>query len=344
MATTPCSLLVVDDEPAILATLSALLRDEFEVLTAETAAAAEEIMASRRVDLILADQLMPGKTGVDLLEWVHEQSPQTIRLLMTGINDFDITVRAVNRGQVFRIILKPWRTDELILILQNAARAFHLERNHEELLYDLHRLNGELEERVKLRTHELEQSVHQLQQRNSMLEKLSLTDALTGLLNRRATDRISEAEIRRRGRHPAPLALGLIDADHFKEINSNYLLPGGDQVLVHLGQVLDGVLRLEDTVGRIGGEEFQVIAPQTDEKGATVLAERLRAMVESVPTQYQGNLIPITVSVGFAVAELDVPATYAQMKELAAAALEEAKTLGRNRCVVRALAAVESHA
>src|SRR5262249_11459709 len=157
-----------------------------EVLTAASADEAEKICAAQPVSIILADQKMPGRTGVELLEWVRINSPQTVRLMMTGFTDFQQTVNAINRGQVYRIILKPWRTDELILILQNAARTYLLETSHEQLLADLKRLNTDLENRVQGRTRELEEAVHQLRQRNTVLERLSLTDALTGLPNRRA--------------------------------------------------------------------------------------------------------------------------------------------------------------
>src|SRR5262249_1706192 len=219
---------------------------DFEVCTAASADEAQRICAERPVAVVLADQKMPGRTGVELLEWVRERSPKTIRLMMTGFADFEETVRAINRGQVYRIILKPWRTDELLLILKNAARTYLLERSHAQLMGDLQRLNAELEEHVRIRTSELQEAVHQLRQRNLMLERLSLTDPLTALPNRRAMDRVIEAEVRRRTRHPSPLAIGVIDADHFKQINTSYLLPGGDQALISLAQLLAASVRVED--------------------------------------------------------------------------------------------------
>lgn len=332
-----CSLLVVDDEQYIQDILAALLADRFEVYTAGSAAAARVIFSKHSIDLILSDQRMPGESGAELLGWVRENSPRTICMMMTGFTDFDNTVQAVNRGQLFRIILKPWRSDELLTILDSAARTYHIQRSHDKLLEDLRQLNAELEERVQVRTWELEEAVRQLEQRNTMLEKLSLTDPLTGLPNRRAVDRVADAELRRRARHPGPLALGMIDADHFKEINTRHLLPGGDQVLIHLARTLAGSLRAEDTVARVGGEEFLVLAPETGLEGATALAERLRSAVEQKRAIYRGEEIGTTVSIGFAVAEAGVPATYAQMKEVAAAALAEAKSAGRNRCLVTAV-------
>jgi diguanylate cyclase (GGDEF)-like protein len=168
-----------------------------------------------------------------------------------------------------------------------------------------------------------------------MLERLALTDPLTNLNNRRAMDRLAELETRRRMRYPRSLVLGLIDADHFREINQRYLLPGGDQVLIGLSRVLAASIRAVDQVGRIGGEEFMVLAPETNLEGAHALAERIRQAVEMTPFSYQEQTIRVTVSSGFIVAERGVAADYDQLKHAAAEALAEAKATGRNRCVVR---------
>jgi diguanylate cyclase (GGDEF)-like protein len=334
-----CSLLVVDDEPYILATLAALLSTEFEVLTADSAEAGMKVLQQRPVDIVLSDQRMPRMSGVQLLEWARQQAPKTVRLLMTGFAELEEAVEAINRSQVFSYIFKPWRVEELLETLRSAARNFLLERSHEQLLEELRQLNLELEKRVQERTKQLEETNHELEQKNKMLEKLALTDPLTSLPNRRAMDRLSERELRRRDRYPSPLALALIDVDHFKQINSVYLLPGGDKVLVELARCLGGSLRTVDFLGRIGGEEFLVIAPETNLEGAHVLAERIRINVEKHIFSYKEENIPVTVSVGVAVAEAASQADYEQMKHVAAAALAEAKRTGRNRCVVMAVPA-----
>jgi diguanylate cyclase len=333
-----CSLLVVDDEPYILSTLSAFLREEFEILTADSAEAAQALFAEREIDLILSDQKMPRMTGVQLLEWVRQRHPKTVRLLMTGFAELEEAVEAINRGQVFRYIFKPWRPEELLVTLRNAARTFSLERSHELLLEQLRQLNAELEQRVAQRTKELEEANHELEQKNKMLEKLALQDPLTGLPNRRAMDRLAERELRRRDRYPSPLAIGLIDVDHFKEINARYLLPGGDRVLVDLAKALTASLRTVDHLGRIGGEEFLVIAPETNMEGASVIGERIRSTVEKTEFSYKDQIIPVRVSLGFAVAETPETADYEGMKHIAAAALAEAKATGRNRCVYYSVA------
>jgi diguanylate cyclase (GGDEF)-like protein len=314
--------LLVDDEPYILPTLQALLANDFEVETAASAEAAEQILAAREINIILADQKMPGRTGIELLEWVRVHSPRTIRLLMTGYAELEDAVEAINRGHVYYYLLKPWRIEELQQILRNAAEKFELERSRQQLLEELQRLNQELEDRVIQRTREL--------------ETLAMTDPLTGLLNRRAIDNVAANELKRQARYPGnPLAIGIIDADNFREINRCYLHTGGDEVLRGLAKLLVTSLRSVDFVGRVGGEEFLVVAPETHYQGAGVLAERIRATVERTPIHFHDQAIPVTVSLGFAVAEAGIGGDYEQMKHVAAAALGEAKATGRNRFVIR---------
>jgi diguanylate cyclase (GGDEF)-like protein len=331
----------VDDEPSILDTLKILLRPEFDVLTADCADAAQQHFSQREIDIILTDQKMPRVTGVQLLEWVREHHPKTMRLMMTGFAELEETIHAINKGQVFRFLLKPWQTDNLLDALRTAGRTFILERSHEQLLDELRQLNDrlremnvELENRVAERTKSLEEAYHELEHKNKMLEKLALTDPLTNLPNRRAMDRLAERELRRRERYPCALAIGLVDVDHFKQINDRYLLPGGDKVLIDLARCLNGSVRNVDFLGRIGGEEFMVIAPETDMQGAIVLGERIRSMVEQAEFAYKDNAISVRVSIGFAVADTGVETDFETVKHLAAAALSEAKKTGRNRCVL----------
>jgi diguanylate cyclase len=332
-----CSVLFVDDEPALTALARGLLSNDYELHLASSAEEAQLVLARHDIDMVITDQQLPGLQGIPFLEWSREHSPRSVRILMTGVYSMDEAVEAINSGLTQRFLFKPWRPEQLIQLVRNSARTFLLERSHENLLDELRRLNLELEQRVADRTRELEHANRQLQHRNTMLQKMALTDSLTGLPNRRAIDRLAKTEVLRRARTPAPLSFALVDADLFKDINTRYLHSGGDHVLNWLAQSLVNAVRTIDTVGRVGGEEFMVVAPDTGFEGATILAERIRRTVEMGGTEFGGERIQITVSVGMAVAEKETLISFDQMRHCAAASLAEAKESGRNRCVVRTI-------
>ena len=161
--------------------------------------------------------------------------------------------------------------------------------------------------------------------------KLLLTDPMTNLPNRRAMDRLAERELRRRDRIPGPLGILLIDVDSFKRINERHSMLGGDKVLVDLARVLSASIRAADFLGRIGGEEFMVIAPQTGLADVTALAEHIRASVAEAVFTYNGERIPVQVSIGFAIIDAGKETDYDSLKHWASAALAEAKRAPRSR-------------
>jgi diguanylate cyclase (GGDEF)-like protein len=290
------------------------------------------------VDIILTDQKMPRRTGVQLLEWVREHHPRTVRLLMTGYAELEDAVDAINRGHVYHYLLKPWRTEELLQILRNGAEKFNLERNRDQLLEQLRQLNRELEDRVADRTRELEEANTLLQQRSREMERLALIDPLTGLNNRRLMDDLALSEVKRHARYPKPLTIGLIDIDHFKQVNTDFLHTGGDEVLKGLAKLLTSSIRQHiDSVGRYGGEEFLVIAPETNEEGAAHLAERIRSTVANTPIKYAGVPISITVSIGMATAEVGTATDFKRIYKEVVRALADAKNAGRNCAMVRSI-------
>ena len=337
-----CSVLLLDDQPAVLALLAKQLAPEFDTTTAGTTTHAQSLLAERPFDIVLSDLQLGAESGIAFLDWVRRTHPNIARVLLTGTARLEDAAQAINCCQVHRLVLKPWKMEDLLANLRAVSRPVLLERSHEQLLEEYRTLAQDLERRVadrteqlQAKTKELQAALHELEQKNHILEKMALTDALTGLPNRRAIDLIARKELLRRTRAPAPIAVGLIDADHFKNINSTYLLSGGDHTLTWLGKTLHATVRASDSIGRVGGEEFMVVAPDTDTGGAEALAERLRTTVERQETVYSGRPIRITVSVGFGVAEPTAAVGYDQLRELAAAALAEAKVRGRNRSVVK---------
>ncbi len=196
---------------------------------------------------------------------------------------------------------------------------------------ELRELADTLERRVEARTQELHSA-------NNELERLSVTDSLTGLNNRRYFDTQLAHEMQRARQQLQPLSLLLIDLDHFKRINDTHGHPAGDRVLQLVADLLDQGLRPTDAIARIGGEEFAVIAAGADLAQASALAERLRRRVAGASPLEIGRLeLPISVSIGVAsvwLADGDATALEAAAERLytqADMALYRAKRGGRDR-------------
>ena len=202
----------------------------------------------------------------------------------------------------------------------------------------MRQLNRDLEKRVTDRTRELQDANHLLQQRTRELERLALTDPLTGLFNRRATEELARFELKRHARYPSPLTLGYIDVDHFKQVNTDYLLTGGDEVLRRLARILVGrCARWIRWVGSAARSSWSSPAKPT-RKAPTFWRSASARRWSRRPLNIKDYSISITVSIGFAVAEVGVPADYQEMMEMAAGALRNAKEAGRNRSEIRMVA------
>ncbi len=162
---------------------------------------------------------------------------------------------------------------------------------------------------------------------------LATTDPLTGAANRREFDRVIEEETSRAGRYGRPLALVMVDVDHFKKLNDTRGHQDGDRVLVGVVQALRRALRTQDMIARFGGEEFAVIAPETGPDQAVILAERLRRAVQSWDYWAGEDGAPaVTASLGVA-SRLPTtgPLPSSELLRRADVALYHAKRSGRNR-------------
>ncbi len=163
------------------------------------------------------------------------------------------------------------------------------------------------------------------------LVRLAAIDGLTEILNRRSFMERSSMELKRAFRHHTPTSLLMIDIDHFKNVNDTYGHHVGDEVLRSLARRLAGELRREDLLGRIGGEEFAALLPQTGMEGALLAAERLRLAVENMSIPCDGWEIRITVSIGAGLQEEERVQDLERLLKRADRALYAAKQNGRNR-------------
>jgi len=166
------------------------------------------------------------------------------------------------------------------------------------------------------------------------LRQLATHDALTGLFNRRYFFTLAERELERSQRYGHPLALLMLDLDHFKAINDSRGHQAGDQVLRAVAGIIQASLRQIDVVGRYGGEEFVVLLPETARATALAVAKRLCAAVAVQSVELPGECLPITISIGVAVGFGDVALNLEEMLERADRALYAAKATGRNRVAV----------
>jgi signal transduction histidine kinase len=139
-------LLVVDDEPDLTQSLQDLLRRDYRVLTATRAAEGLKLLEREMVQIVMSDQRMPEMTGVEFLRRLRDLYPDTVRLLYTAFSDIKTVTEAINEGNVYRYITKPWEEDELRLVLRQAAEHYDLVAERKRLLAQLRQKNQELEE------------------------------------------------------------------------------------------------------------------------------------------------------------------------------------------------------
>jgi len=182
---------------------------------------------------------------------------------------------------------------------------------------------------------EMKQAQAKLESLINELNTQAVTDGLTGLANRRHFWEQSTVELKRTKRHGFELCLVMLDIDKFKTINDGYGHAAGDEVLRRLAKVMKTALRETDVAGRLGGEEFGVLLPQTGETEAQIIAERLRQAVMATEVTFEASTIRFTVSLGLAAAWRNEHSVDDLMKR-ADMALYRAKETGRNRVCLAA--------
>lgn len=297
------SILIIDDSTAardeLRRALEAAGRYE-QVLSARDGIEGLRVLLAEPVDAVICDLEMPGLDGEKLLAAQRARSggEEMPFLFLTAQRDPERMARLLRAGAC-DIVQKPFYAAELLARLD-----LHLR---------LRRLQAELREK------------------NATLARLSTTDPVTGLRNRRYATEFLALEVLRAVRYHTPLAVLLLDLDHFKRVNDTHGHRVGDAVLQVVADTLRATLRSTDVAGRYGGEEFLVVLPQTERAGAVALAERVRAAIEETAIDV-GGPAPVSVTVSIGVAALDERTGSAeQLVELADAALYAAKDAGRNR-------------
>jgi len=302
------TVLIADDSLLIRVVVRACLEEEgYQVIEADDGTSTLRVCQQCRPDVVLLDVQMPGLTGHQVLARLkHDEVLKDIPVVFLTARTSMEDVVAGLRGGAHDYLRKPFEPAELVARVGAAA--------HVKNLHD------------------------QLRERNAELERLSRTDALTGLYNRRHLGEILNACHGTALRHGEPLAVILLDIDHFKRINDAHGHPVGDLVLREFSRRLRDQLRVGDLACRWGGEEFIVVAPHTDLTGAFHLAERIRHSIGGTPIAANGHRLPVTVSGGCVEGPGRSPDDLIRRAD---ALLYRAKQSGRNQIVADHTPAVQ---
>lgn len=272
-------------------------------------------------------RMPPGPDGVCVAEQIRAMDPFINIIIVTGYSDVDPLdiARRVPPADKLLYIQKPFHVHEIRQFASALTAKWLLEKR-------LSAIMSELEDKIDERTKELIKVNQELVDANKILEKLSLTDDLTKLYNKRYFNKKINEWVTYAKRYRASLSLIMFDIDHFKHFNDKKGHVAGDLLLEKLGQLVQQSLRRQidtafggiESSYRFGGEEFAIILPRTNREGARVVAERLRSQVEKETE--------VTISIG--VAEFDEEHDDGDtLVRKADSNLYEAKRQGRN-CVV----------
>jgi len=298
------TVLVIDDSRAIRSATRDLLLLEVDlaVIEAVDGLTGFRTLLEKNPDLVLCDLEMPLADGRKFLA-LRRSRPEVADvpvIMLTGDSDSERKADLLDLGAA-DYVTKPFHPRELL------ARV-----------------------RVQLR---LRQLTAQLRAANDTLTAITVTDALTGLANRRRLDETLIIEVARAKRYGTPLSLAIADVDHFKKVNDTWGHDAGDDVLCGLARTLSRGVRRTDLAARLGGEEFVVLMPHTALNGANDVAERLRTAFAASTFSAGGTEVRCTVSIGVAALDKGVDDGHKLLKA-ADVALYQAKSGGRNRVVL----------
>lgn len=298
-------ILIADDDDVLRHVLQATLSKwGYEVVIARNGLEAWRILqAEDAPKLAILDWIMPGMDGIEVCREIRKRvhEPYIYLILLTAKDRKKDVVAGMDSG-ADDYLAKPFDPDELKVRLRAGMRILDLQA---ELLAARERLQY--------------QATH---------------DSLTGLLNRAATLEALSLELERASRQGTPLSIVLADIDHFKQINDTHGHAVGDAVLCEAARRMKSSVRIYDSVGRYGGEEFLFILPGCDAASAVTQAERLRSAITDHPIELSRLTISFTLSMGLVVRLEGIPDDLDPLIQEADAALYRAKLRGRDRVVL----------
>jgi two-component system, cell cycle response regulator len=299
------TILVVDDSPLICQILETALGGyNITTVVAENGQQAFDILKSKshKIDLVITDYEMPEMKG-DIL----------CRHIRTTLDLADMPVIFLTGASMTEYILSMFHSGASDLINKPFSK--------EELFA---RINVHLRE-LNLKQ-DLNNKILQLEEAKAKLEVMAVTDGLTGLFNHKHIFELLDLRLVEAERNSQPLSVLLLDIDHFKSVNDRFGHQRGDEVLVEVSKAIKSCVRVTDLASRYGGEEFLIIFPNTNIKGARQVAEKIRSTVEQLVWQDEG--LEIRISGGVCAYDKQ---TTAKLIESSDQLLYDAKNAGRNQ-------------
>ena len=280
--------LVVDDDPNVCDVLCMVLENEgFTVVTANSGEEALTLFGEYFFDIVFTDVCMDGISGLDLLARIKNIDKSIKTIVMTAYTGYDTVLEALRAG-AHDFIEKPITDHSRIASIALKARSHAL----------LERDNHELLARLKIKHAKLTAANEKLLELNQKLEKLAITDSLTGLKNRRYIDSALSKQFALYARYKDPFCIAMIDVDNFKEFNDQHGHSAGDKVLKLISEQLRLNTRNADTVGRYGGEEFFLLLASTAPQQGLVVAQRVLDAVRNSQFDVNGTNVSVTISIG----------------------------------------------
>ncbi|WP_020206916.1 MULTISPECIES: response regulator [Cupriavidus] len=316
--------LLVDDQAMIGEAVRRELEPEKDIDFHYCAKPDEAVAVAERTrpTVILQDLVMPGIDGLTLVRR-YRANPATrdIPIIVLSTKEEPIMKSAAFAAGANDYLVKLPDTIELVARIRYHSRSYINLQQRDEAY------------------RALRQSQQQLLETNLELQRLTNSDGLTGLSNRRYFDEYLGAEWRRAAREQSQLALLMIDVDSFKAYNDTYGHVAGDEVLRRVaGVIRENCTRPADLPARFGGEEFAMILPATSPGGARLLAEKVRRAIESMQVPHSGSQVGpcVTVSIGGTAIVPGQDEPFSRLIEIADAGLYQAKRNGRNQVVMTA--------
>lgn len=295
------NLLLIHDSGKAYALIEKTLEGEkpIQLYRAKTMSDALAILAHEDIDLILTDYDLGDGNALEFIETLKEQDGEPPVVVISRTKDELTATRVIQAGAADYLPINVIAPEVLYRTVSKALQKAQL--------------NTELKEATK------------------KLAEMATVDDLTGLFNRRYAMEALAQEMERTRRYHTPLAICMMDLDHFKEVNDQHGHAAGDAVLSKIGEFLKEGKRQSDIACRYGGEEFLLILPNTERKGAIQLCERLRERVAEHHFELEGGTTCITISIGLSQYNENTDQSLGELLKRADNGLYRAKEAGRNR-------------